>query len=45
MSDEQDRYDREFRFIVFRETIAPAIMARINAMRSRIKTYLDDGKE
>jgi hypothetical protein len=45
MSDEQDRYDREFRFIVFCETIGPAIMAKINEMKSRIKTYLDDGKE
>jgi len=45
MSDEQDRYDREFRFIVFCETIAPAIMARINRMHGRLKMYLDDDKE
>lgn len=45
MSDEQDRYDREFKFIVFCETIGPAIMARINKMHAKLKTYLDDGKE
>lgn len=45
MSDEQDRYDREFRFIVFCETIGPAIMQRINEMKSKLKTYLGDDKE
>lgn len=45
MSDEQDRYDREFKFIVFCETIGPAIQAKINEMKSKIKMIFDDGKE